>query len=85
VKAARMRTRRERFARIIVTASWIGGIGLALRLGIASSEPMEVFGLLVVVYLSVWGLAFFLCPNATTTNAARFLLTLRGSGSDWSC
>ncbi len=69
-----MQSRRERVARIVVTPIWVGGLILALRLGLAAADPAEVLGLLVAVYLGIWGLAFFLRPLSTTANAARFLL-----------
>lgn len=69
-----MRNRLERIARIAVASVWIGGLGLVLRLGIAASDPAEVLGLLIAVYLGIWGLTFFLRPASTTLNAARFLM-----------
>jgi SGNH hydrolase-like domain, acetyltransferase AlgX len=67
-----MTGRRERQARIAVAIVWLGGLSLALRLGIGAVDPSQVLGLLCAVYLGGWGLAFFLRPNATTANAARF-------------
>ncbi|MDB5352538.1 MAG: algJ [Planctomycetota bacterium] len=69
-----MRSRRERLARVVVALIWVGGLTLALRLGLAAADPAEVLGLLVAVYLGLWGLVFFLKPGLTTTNAARFVL-----------
>ena len=68
-----MTGRRERQARIAVSAVWIGGLALALRLGLGAVDPSQLLGLLCAVYLGAWGLVFFLRPNATTGNASRFL------------
>src|SRR5947209_19803503 len=75
-----MKGRRERLARVVVSATWIGGLALALRLGLAAVDPSQVLGLLCAVYLGAWGLAFFLRPGATTANAARFLATTAALG-----
>ncbi len=72
--------RRDRQARIAVSAVWIGGLALALRLGLGAVDPSQVLGLLCAVYLGAWGLAFFLRPGATTANAARFLVATAALG-----
>ena len=75
-----MRSRRERQARIAVAVVWIGGLALALRLGIGAVDPSQVLGLLLAAYLGAWGLTFFLRPSATTANAARFLVATAALG-----
>jgi hypothetical protein len=79
-QSAPMRPRRERLARIVVSLLWMGGLILALRLGIGAVDPSQVLGLLIAVYLGIWGVVFFLRPNATTTNAARFSLVTLSIG-----
>ncbi len=66
--------RRDRLIRLVVASTWIGGLSLALRLGIASEDPAEVMSLLIAVYLAMWGLFLVLKPAGTTAIAARFLL-----------
>ena len=76
-----MTGRRERRARLAVSAVWIGGLALALRLGVGAVDPSQVLGLLCAVYLGVWGLVFFLsASNTPTANAARFLVVTMALG-----
>ncbi len=69
-----MRSRWERLGNVLFSASWLGGLALALRIGATARDvnPEQLIGLLLAAYLGVWGLVFFRSRGSRAGDAARF-------------
>jgi len=70
-----VRSRQERWGRIVFCAGWFGALGLAVRAGATSRDtnPEHLLGLLPAAYLAAWGPFFALSPLRPAGKAARFL------------
>src|SRR5262245_50758451 len=71
-----MRMTRARIGRLIFSLTWLGGIALALRVGVTAydTNPEHVLALLVSTYLALWGLLLFRSSGERTHDALRFAI-----------
>ncbi|MDG3004011.1 alginate O-acetyltransferase AlgX-related protein [Paludisphaera mucosa] len=68
--------RRRRAVRVLVYASWLGVLGLALRIGGTAfdTNPEHLVGLLGLAYLAAWGPYFVFSPHGPAGTLGRFAL-----------
>jgi hypothetical protein len=71
----RMRTWRERMARIGFVAGWLAMLGLAIRASIRAHDltPEHLLGLIPAAYLAAWGPYFLLSRRDAKGRAVRFV------------